>query len=58
MAQRKTTTADGKTQRQRFVEAARDVGADKDEAAFRRALRKVAIAPGMKAKKAAKKSKR
>lgn len=53
-----TKTADkGKTQRQRFMEAAREVGADQDEGAFRRTLRKVATAPVTKPKKASKKPK-
>ena len=49
---------DGKSQYQRFKDAAREVGADGDPAAFRRALSAVAKAPGAKAKKAAKKPKR
>ena len=58
MAQRKTTADDGKTQRQRFIEAGRELGADGDADVFRRAVRAVAKAPGAKAKKAAKKRKR
>ena len=44
MAQRKTADKD-KTQRQRFIEAARKLGADESEGAFDRALGKVASAP-------------
>lgn len=58
MAQRKAAADDGKTQRQRFIEAAREHGADGDAESFRRALRRIATAPGAKAKKAAKKPKR
>ena len=54
MAQRKAVT-DGKTQHQRFVEKARELGAIEDADAFRRIVRKVATAPtATKAKKAAK----
>ena len=59
MAQRKTAApSDGKTQRQKFIEAASEHGADSDADVFRRAVRAVAKAPGAKAKKAAKKRKR
>lgn len=58
MAQRKTVSDDGKTQRQRFIEAARELGADGSAETFRKALRKVATAPPQKAKKAARKPKR
>lgn len=54
MAQRKSD--EGKTQRQRFIEAARAAGAD-DESAFDRALKKIAKAPAQKPKKAASKPK-
>lgn len=47
----------GKTQSQRFIEAARELGADGNEDAFRRAVRKVASAPSQKPKKAARKPK-
>jgi hypothetical protein len=57
MAKAKTATDDGKTQRQRFLELAREVGASEDEAAFERSLRRVATAPVQKAKKAARKRK-
>ncbi len=55
MAQAKTDT---RTQRQKFLDAAREMGADDDDKAFKRALSTVAKAPGAKAKKAAKKRKR
>jgi len=57
MAQRKAVS-DGKTQHQRFMEAARELGASEDADAFRRIVRKVATAPVAKPKKAAKKRKR
>ncbi len=47
-------TDEGKTQRQKFVETARELGADGDDDAFRRALRKIATAPVSKPKKKAK----
>lgn len=56
MAQRKPDI-DPRTQRQKFIDAAREHGAEGEEA-FKRALRVVAKAPGAKAKKAAKKRKR
>jgi hypothetical protein len=49
---------DTRTQRQKFIDAARELGADGDAETFRRAVRAVATAPGAKAKKAAKKRKR
>jgi hypothetical protein len=52
------TKADARTQRQKFIDAAREHGASEDPEAFRRALGAVAKAPGEKAKKAAKKPKR
>ena len=55
---RKAVTDDGKTQRQRFIEAARALGADSTSDAFRKAVRKVATAPPQKAKKAARRAKR
>jgi hypothetical protein len=55
MAQAK---ADNRSQRQKFIDAARELGAEHSDALFRRALEKVAKAPGAKAKKAAKKRKR
>lgn len=47
---------DGKTQRQKFIEAARELGADSDTDTFRRAVRKVATAPVSKPKKNIKKA--
>jgi hypothetical protein len=52
MPQPKTDT---RTQRQKFIDAAREHGADGDAQTFRRTVRAVAKAPGAKAKKAAKK---
>ena len=55
MAQRKAVS-DGKTQHQRFVEKARELGADEDVEAFRSIVRKVATAnTATKAKKRARK---
>ena len=48
---------DGKTQHQRFVEAARKLGADTDKETFRGIVRKIATAPVKKPKKGAKKPK-
>lgn len=45
MAKAKTTPDDGKTQHQRFVEAARRLGTDEDPEHFRRIVRKIATAP-------------
>jgi hypothetical protein len=53
MAQRKPSSDDGKTQHQRFVEKARDLGASESEDVFKRVLREVATAPVAKAKKVA-----
>ena len=58
MAKAKATVSDGRTQHQRFVEAARELGADEDVEAFRRIVRTVATAPTKQVKKAAKKRKR
>ena len=55
MAQRKAVS-DGKTQHQRFVEAARKLGADEDAEAFRRIVPKVATAPTKRIKVKAAKS--
>jgi hypothetical protein len=57
MAQRKPSTDDGKTQHQRFVEAARKLGTDQDPEHFRRVVRKIATAPVTKPKKGARKGK-
>lgn len=54
---KKTETEDTRTQRQKFIDAAREVGASGDEHAFRKAVRKVASAKPAKPKKAAVKSK-
>ena len=57
MAQRKKAAADdGKTQSQRFIEAAREHGADGDAETFRRVIRTVAASP-KKPKKASRKRK-
>lgn len=56
MAQRKTNE-DGKTQRQKFVDAARELGADSDRDAFRGIVRKVATAKTEAPKKGARKPK-
>lgn len=58
MAQRKTAVPDdGKTQRQRFIEAAREHGASEDAGVFRTLVRGVATAPVKKPKKASRKRK-
>ena len=57
MAERKPAE-DTRTQRQKFIDAGKEHGADKGDSAFKRALRTVATASGAKAKKAAKKRKR
>jgi hypothetical protein len=44
MAEAKTAVSDGKTRHQRFVEMARELGADTDPEAFRSIVRKVATA--------------
>lgn len=54
MAQRKPSE-DTRTQRQKFIDAAREHGASESEAAFERALRKVAKSQPLKAKKASRK---
>jgi hypothetical protein len=56
MAQRKASE-DGKTQHQRFVEAARRLGTDEDPEHFRSIVRKIATAPVAKPKKGTRKSK-
>lgn len=54
----KTKPSDeSKSQRQKFIETAREHGADGDEDAFRKALRQVATAPAAKPKQAASKVK-
>jgi hypothetical protein len=49
---------DNRTQRQKFIDAAREVGADTDVDAFRRIVRQVATAPVKKPKKGARKCKK
>jgi hypothetical protein len=47
------TDRDDRTQRQKFIDAAQEHGADGDEGAFRNAVRKIATASIGKAKKVA-----
>lgn len=49
--------SDDRNQSQKFIDTARELGADSDEETFKLALRKVATAPVSKAKKAARKPK-
>lgn len=56
MIKTKAEKPDTRTQRQKFIDAAREHGADGDEDTFREALKKIAKAP-VPAAKAAKKSK-
>ena len=56
MAKAKTAEADTRTQRQKFIDAAREACASEDEAAFDRALKRVGKAPPRKPKKAARKA--
>ena len=51
----KATTERELSQYEKFRKAAKDVGANSDAAAFKRALEAVAKAPGANAKKATKK---
>jgi len=55
MTKTKTAEPDKRTQKQKFIDAAREHGADGDEDTFRDALRKVASAPVSKAAKKPKK---
>lgn len=57
MPQAKKPETDKRSQRQKFMDAAREVGASGDEYAFRGAVKRVASAPPAKPKKAARKSK-
>jgi len=57
MAQPKKTD-DGKTQGQRFIEAAQEIGTDDSKDAFRSALRTIATAPVEKPKKGSRPPKR
>ena len=47
-------TEDTRTQRQKFIDAAREHGADADQDALRSIVRKIATAPVKKPKKASK----
>lgn len=58
MAKTKDAADDGKSQRQKFIDAAREHGADGDETSFFNVVRKVATAPVPKGKGTAAKSKR
>lgn len=57
MAQRKPAE-DTRSQRQKFIDAAREHGASEDADAFRRAVRDIAKAPPMPKTKAGRKPKR
>ena len=57
MTKTKDAKPDTRTQRQKFIDTAREHGADGDEDAFRRAVKQVATAPA-KPKKLAAKAKR
>jgi len=57
MPQTKKPETDKRSQRQKFMDAARETGASGDEHAFRKAVKRVASAPPAKPKKAARKSK-
>jgi hypothetical protein len=57
MAQRKTPESTYKTQREKFIEAAREHGADDGTDAFKRVVRAIASRSPQKPKKAAKKRK-
>ena len=48
----RTREQDKRTQRQKFIDAAREHGADGTENAFRQSVRKIATAPMAKPKKA------
>jgi hypothetical protein len=53
MAKAKAAAEDTRSQRQKFIDTARELGADEDVEAFRRIVRRVATAPTpTKAKKA------
>jgi hypothetical protein len=52
------TKDDGKTQRERFIEAAHEIGTDDSAETFRKALRTVATAPVEKPKKGSRPPKR
>lgn len=54
MKPKATTGGTSKTQREKFIDAAREHGAEGDEEAFKRNVRKLATAPVAKPKKATK----
>lgn len=58
MAKAKTADEDTRTQRQKFIDAAREHGADESPEGYRSVMRKIATAPTKQVKKAAKKRKR
>jgi hypothetical protein len=58
MAQRKTAEEDTRTQRQKFIDTAREHGASENIDAFRRAVRSIATAKPMPKPKVGKKRKR
>lgn len=57
MPQAKKPETDTRSQRQKFMDAAREAGTSGDEHVFRKAVKRVASAPPAKPKKAARKSK-
>jgi hypothetical protein len=57
MAQRKTAEADTRTQRQKFIDAARTHGADEGDDAFKRVVRAMAKTSPQKPKKGTRKRK-
>ena len=57
MTQAKKPETDKRSQRQKFIDAAREAGASGDENVFRKAVKRVASVPPAKPKKAARKSK-
>jgi hypothetical protein len=57
MAKTKPAEEDARTQRQKFIEAAREIGAAENKDTFRRNVRKVVTAPVGKPKKASRKPK-
>jgi hypothetical protein len=58
MPKPKAEPADTRTQRQKFIDKARELGTDDSERTFERTLTAIASAPMAKAKKAAPKSKK
>ena len=57
MAPQKKSENDNRSQRQKFLDAAREHGVSGDEHSFRKAVKRVATAPSAKPKKAARKPK-